>query len=32
MHVARKNVLENREITLILKGEMSFATEEFLAA
>jgi hypothetical protein len=27
MHVARKNVLENREITLILKGEMSFATE-----
>ena len=27
MYVARKNVLENREITLILKGEMSFATE-----
>jgi hypothetical protein len=26
-YVARKNVLENREITLILKGEMSFATE-----
>jgi hypothetical protein len=27
-HVRRKkNVLENREITLILKGEMSFATE-----
>jgi hypothetical protein len=27
MYVARKNVLENREITLISKGEMSFATE-----
>lgn len=27
-----KNVLENREITLILKGEMSFATETSLAA
>src|SRR5260221_9364469 len=31
MYVARKNVLENREITLILKGEMSFATETRLA-
>jgi hypothetical protein len=30
MYVARKNVLENREITLILKGEMSFATETSL--
>ena len=27
MYVARKNVLEIREITLILKGKMSFATE-----
>jgi hypothetical protein len=32
MYVARKNVLENREITLILKGEMSFATETSLGA
>jgi hypothetical protein len=31
MYVARKNVLENREITLILKGEMSFATETSLS-
>jgi hypothetical protein len=31
MYAARKNVLENREITLILKGEMSFATETRLA-
>ena len=30
MYVARKNVRENREITLILKGEMSFATETSL--
>ena len=30
MYVARKNVLENREITLILKSEMSFATETSL--
>ncbi|SIO31771.1 hypothetical protein SAMN05443247_03900 [Bradyrhizobium erythrophlei] len=27
MHAARKPMLENREITPILKGEMSFATE-----
>nr|WP_156439479.1 hypothetical protein [Bradyrhizobium valentinum] len=27
MYAARKNVLENREIALILRGEMSFATE-----
>jgi hypothetical protein len=27
MYAARKNMLENREITPILKGEMSFATE-----
>jgi len=27
MYGARKNGLENREIALILKGEMSFATE-----
>jgi hypothetical protein len=31
MYVARKNVLENREITLILKSEMSFATETSLS-
>jgi len=30
MYVARKNVLENPEITLILKDEMSFATETSL--
>jgi len=27
MYLARKTVLKNREITLILKREMSFATE-----
>src|SRR5207244_10737990 len=32
MYVARKNVLENRAITPILKGEMYFATETRLAA
>jgi hypothetical protein len=31
MYGTRKNALENREITLILKGEMSFATETSLA-
>jgi len=31
MYIARKNVPENREITAILKGEMSFATETRLA-
>src|SRR6185437_10311197 len=31
MYGARKNGLENREIALILKGEMSFATETSLA-
>lgn len=30
MYVARKNVLENRAITPILKGEMYFATETSL--
>ena len=30
MYIARKNVLEDRAITLILKGEMSFATETSL--
>jgi hypothetical protein len=32
MYGTRKNALENREITLILKGEMSFATETSLAS
>jgi hypothetical protein len=32
MYVARKPALENRERTLILKGEMSFAIETSLAA
>src|SRR5271166_328642 len=31
MYAARKPVLENREIPLILKGKMSFATETRLA-
>ena len=31
MYLARKTVLKNREITLILKREMSFATETSLA-
>jgi len=32
MYVTRKNVLENREITLILRSEMPFATETRLVS
>ena len=32
MYAARKNVLQNREITLILKEEIFFATETRLDA